>query len=98
MSGVSTFDDYAGNVFILHIGNQSSKRVDIVCDIYVPESLKESTRKKRGKGTGVSDSANKKELFAFLSAKVAELDWPEEKTVYMNSGICKRCKPFSSIV
>ena len=26
------------------------------------------------------DSANKEELFAFLSAKVAEHDWPEGKT------------------
>ena len=78
VSGVSTFDDYAGNVLILYIGNQSSKRVDIVCD------LKESTREKRGKGVRrkvsgsvkitskwmqfLRDSVNKKELIAFLSA------------------------------
>ena len=50
MTGVITFDDYAENVFIPHICIQSSRRVDVVWDTYVRDSLKESTREKRGKG------------------------------------------------
>ena len=32
------------------------------------------------------DSANREELLAFLTNKVAEYNWPENKTVYMTSG------------
>ena len=50
---VVTFDDYADTIFIPHLLNQlqNSKRVDIVWDTYVADSLKESTRDKRGTGT-----------------------------------------------
>ena len=44
-----TFDDYAEKVFIPYISSQSSQRVDVVWDAYVPDSLKEATRGKRGK-------------------------------------------------
>ncbi len=63
-------------------------RLDLVWDTYLPESLKESTREKRGKGVRrkvsgqtqlpgkwmdfLRDSKNKEELFAFLTSKVAE--------------------------
>ena len=50
VSGVWTFDDYVGNVFIPYVCNKSSKQVDIVWDTYVPDGLKESTCEKRGKG------------------------------------------------
>ncbi|KAJ7331188.1 hypothetical protein OS493_020892 [Desmophyllum pertusum] len=50
VTGAITFDDYAKNVFIPHIRSQGSRRVDVVWDTYVPDSLKESTREKRGKG------------------------------------------------
>ena len=56
-------------------------RLDLVWDTYLPESLKESTREKRGKGVRrkvsgqtklpgkwmdfLRDSKNKEELFAF---------------------------------
>ena len=51
-TNVATFDEYDDNVFIPHIMKQleNSKRVDIVWDTYIPSSIKESTREKRGKG------------------------------------------------
>jgi len=50
--GVSTFNEYAYKVFIPYINKrlQSCMRIDIAWDRYIPDSLKESTRKKRGKG------------------------------------------------
>lgn len=102
VTGVVTFDDYADNVFVPYICNQASQRVDVVWDTYVPDSLKESTREKRGKGVRrkvgggtklppkwmqfLRDSLNKEELFKFLTSKVAAFTWPEMKTVYMTSG------------
>ncbi|KAK3750309.1 hypothetical protein QZH41_001768 [Actinostola sp. cb2023] len=69
----------------------------------IPDSLKESTREKIGKGVRrkvsggtklppnwmqfLRDSVNKEELFAFLTSKVAAYNWPEGKTVYVTSGI-----------
>ena len=52
-TGVATFDDYADTIFIPHLVNQlqNSERVDVVWDKYVADSLKESTRSKRGTGT-----------------------------------------------
>ena len=48
---VSTFDEYADEIFLPHISKQleSCTRVDIVWDIYIPNSIKESTREKEGK-------------------------------------------------
>ena len=53
VTGVITFDDYAENVFIPHICNQSSRRVDVVWDTYVCDSLKDSTGEKRGRAFAV---------------------------------------------
>ena len=80
---------------------QSASRLDVVWDIYTPHSLKESTREKRGKGVRrkvsgetklpgnwmdfLRDSMNKKELFAFLTSKVAQFSWPPDKAVYVTS-------------
>ena len=49
---VVTFDEYADRVFIPPIIQQlqNSRRVDVVWDTYIPSSIKESARKKRGKG------------------------------------------------
>ena len=49
---VNTFDEYADQVFIPYLSKQlqDSMRVDLVWDIHLPNSLKESTREKRGKG------------------------------------------------
>ena len=42
----------AEEVFIPHLLQQlnQSKRVDVVWDTYIPDSLKEATREKRGQG------------------------------------------------
>ncbi len=47
-----TFQDYANNVFLPYIQSQLQHvlRLDVVWDVYKPESLKEDTRSKRGKG------------------------------------------------
>ena len=97
-----TFDDYAENVFIPYIRSQGSRRVDVGWDTYLPDSLKESTQEKRGKGVRrkvsagtklppnwmqfLGDSVNKEELFAFLTSKAAAYNWPDWKTVYVTSG------------
>ena len=49
----ATFDDYANDVFVPYMVNELSKvsRVDIVWDIYRPDSLKGTTRERRGTGT-----------------------------------------------
>ena len=101
---VSTFNEYADNVFIPYINKQlqHSTRVDIMWDAYVPDSLKKSTRKKRGKGIWrkvsgqtklpgnwidfLHDPSNKKELFTFLTSKVYEFTFPPTKAVYVTLG------------
>ena len=86
---------------------QSATRLDVVWDVYTPVSLKESTREKRGKGVRrkvsgkakllgnwmyfLRDSVNKKELFAFLTSKVAQFSWPPAKAVYVTSGQAVVC-------
>ena len=48
----TTFGEYANIVFGAYISNQLKKvnRLDIVWDVYIPDSLKGTTREKRGKG------------------------------------------------
>ena len=97
---MSTFNEYAEQVFIPYLIDQlqSSTRID-VGDTYIADSLKESTREKRGKGLRRSqtklpgnwmdflrDSTNKKELFAFLTSKIVEFTFPPNKAVYITSG------------
>ena len=85
---VSTFNMYADEVFIPHLERhlQDTKRLDVVWDEYIQDSLKESTREKRGKGVRrkvsgstkipgnwknfLGEQMNKKELFAFLTSKI----------------------------
>jgi hypothetical protein len=104
-AGIVTFDEYADQVFLPHIMKQleNCKRVDVVWDAYVPISIKESTREKRGKGIRrkvagknklpgnwadfLRDSKNKQELFAFLSSKTASVDCPEGKEVIITCGV-----------
>uniref|UniRef100_UPI00358E5A52 uncharacterized protein n=1 Tax=Myxine glutinosa TaxID=7769 RepID=UPI00358E5A52 len=101
---VRTFHEYADNVFIPYLERQlkTTKRLDLVWDTYIPNSLKESTREKRGKGTRrkvsgdtklptnwndfLRDPINKKELFEFLSSKVAEFNCPAGSSVYITAG------------
>lgn len=77
-------------------------RVDIVWDEYRTKTIKQSTRDKRGKGTRqrvsgaakvptnwqnfLGDAENKKELFAFLSTKIMEVQFHDDKCVYITSG------------
>eukprot|EP00733_Pompholyxophrys_punicea_P001350 Pompholyxophrys_punicea_v1_NODE_638_length_1541_cov_7.177972.p1 type:complete len:247 gc:universal NODE_638_length_1541_cov_7.177972:1270-530(-) len=85
------FDEYASRVFVPFLQRELkfSTRVDVVWDTYLPSSLKESTREKRGKGTRrkvsgqnkiprdfnkfLLDSANKQELMDFLSLNTPSL-------------------------
>ena len=105
-SAASTFDEYADLVFIPYVLSQlqHSPRVDIVWDAYPPDSLKESTREKRGLGVRrkvagktklppnwsqfLRDPANKTELFWFLSSKVAGINVPAGKALHITSGKC----------
>ena len=74
IAGAVTFNDYAENIFIPYLSMQlqNSKRIDVVWDTYLPDSLKESTDstpEKRGKGLRrkVSDQAKlPRKLMDFL--------------------------------
>ena len=75
--------------------------MDVVWDTYRQEGLKESTRQKRGKRVRrkvseetklprnrsdfLHDSSNKKELFDFLTYKMANFVFLKEKAVYTTS-------------
>ena len=87
-----TFQDYANKVFLPYIQSQLQhvSRLDLVWDVYKPESLKADTRSKRGKGIRRRVEAssvvpqnwreflrideNKTELFSFLSTQVSGID------------------------
>ena len=91
-TNIGTFDEYADNVFIPYILKQleRSVRVDVVWDVYISDSIKASTRERRGKGIRrkvsgenkmpakwmdiLRDESNKQELFAFLSSKIVAYD------------------------
>ena len=47
-----TFQDYADNVFIKYLERQLRRvsRIDIVWDVYKPDSLKSMAHSRRGKG------------------------------------------------
>ena len=99
-----TFDEYAEKVFIPHLQQQlhQSKRVDVVWGTYVPDSLKDATREKRGQGVRgkvagqtkllknwmlpLRDPNNKSELFSFLTSKVVQFQWPLDRTLHITSG------------
>ena len=103
-ASVATFKEYAECIFVPYILKQleTCQRIDIVWDTYITNSLKESTREKRGTGIRrkveernkiplnwqdfLKDSNNKQELFALLSHKVAKMTVPDEKEVVITSG------------
>ena len=109
-TSVSTFDEYSDKIFIPYLEKQlqSATRLDVVWDAYTPDSLKESTREKRGndvrrKVSGktklpgnwmdfLGDSVNKKELFAFLTSKVAQFSWPHQGKLWFALGTASPCK------
>ena len=51
-TNITTFDEYASDVFISYIKKQLDKstHVDVVWDAYLSSSIKELTREKRGRG------------------------------------------------
>ena len=99
-----TFQDYADTVFAPYISTQLQKncRVHLVWDVYLPDSLKGTTREKRGTGTRkrVFSSAvtpknwkeflrvdgNKAELFVFLSEDAACRPQDYGKELYATRG------------
>ena len=91
-----TFKEYAEAVFrqyVISYRTQNVKRIDLVWDRYLENSLKQGTREARGTGTRrrVCDNAaiplnwksflrlddNKKELFEYLAARVQSLRLPD---------------------
>ena len=101
---ITTFDEYADTVFLPHLSKMLEKcdRLDVVWDTYIPDSIKASTREKRGKGIRrkvagknkvptnwkgfLRDEKNKQELFEFLSTKIVAFDYAESKEVFVTKG------------
>eukprot|EP00794_Sanderia_malayensis_P001481 gene1481-1638_t len=101
---VTTFEEYFDLIFAPYILRQLQyvKRLDIVWDIYKEDSLKKTTREKRGSGqrrkvtpsTRIpSDwkgflrvSNNKDELFKLLATKVVSLKLSAGKTIFATHG------------
>ena len=99
-----TFCEYVDKIFIPYLTKQleQTTQIDIVWDTYLQDSVKESTREKRGKGICrkvtshaklpgkwkdfLCDSNNKSELFAFLTSKISQFIFPSNKAVYVTSG------------
>lgn len=90
-------------IFLPYLDNQfgNAKRLAIVWDTYISDSLKESTREKRDEGIKRKVSGNtklsrkwfgflrdskNKELFEFFTTKVVKYNWPLGKNVYITSG------------
>ena len=109
-----TFQEYGDRVFAPYISAQleKSSRIDLVWDVYLPASLKASTRQKRGKGIRkrVAPSTvmpknwkdflrcdeNKTNLFAFLPRRVVHLPLAEGKELYATDGSGVLCSPAES--
>ena len=94
--GVKTFQEYARHVFLPHIKSQlrNVKRIDIIWDVYLEDSLKSTTRDIRVIGRVVPSNTipgnwqeflrnpeNKTELFYFLAHQLIE-GLSTEKDVY----------------
>ena len=103
-ASINTFDKYADSVFLPYLTKQLEKcsRLDMVWDTYIADSIKASTREKRGQGIRrrvagknfvptnwkgfLCDEKNKEELFAFLSIKIAAVNYPDSKEVFVTQG------------
>ncbi|KAG1695759.1 Integrin alpha-PS2 [Nymphon striatum] len=104
VNAVGTFIEYANSVFLPHVVKQleNCQRIDVVWDTYLPNSIKESTREKRGKGVRrkvlgknkipgnwnafLCDPTNKQELFSFLSDIITTAELPSGKVVAITCG------------
>ena len=98
-----TFSDYANQVYLPYISNQlqSVKRVDIIWDRYIPNSLKVQTRDKRGSGVCrrveadvrlnanwgefLKVDSNKTELFRYLAEQTTMLPREANKCILSTS-------------
>ena len=101
---IATFDEYADSVFLCHLNKQLEKcvRLDVVWDVYIIDSIKASTREKRGQGIRkkvagrnkvptnwmgfLRDEKKQQELFDFLSSKIAAFDYADNKEVFVTQG------------
>jgi len=99
-----TFEEYFKTVFLPYLLTQlkKCKRLDIVWDTYISNSIKESAREKRGVGTRLKVSAtakvpskwsdflkdplNKKELFDYLTSQVSNCTFHQDKQVFITAG------------
>ena len=109
-----TFQDYVNIVFAPYISTQLEKvhRLDFVWDIYLADSLKGTTRKKRGKGIRkrvvpstvmpknwkdfLRVDQNKTELFGFLSREAIRLPIADGNEMYATCGTEVLCFPAES--
>ena len=109
-----TFHEYGERVFAPYIYNQLKKSscIDLVWDVYRPDSLKASTGEKRGKDIRkrmapstmmpknwkdfLRVNENKTELFAFLSRTAVHLSVAEGKEIYATDGSGVLCSPAES--
>ena len=98
------FSEYSNQVFLPFLKREllNAKRVDIVSDRYLPDSLKNCAREKRGSGVRVNvgpqarvpnnwhaflrDTKNKEELLNFLSEEVSHAEWDDSKEIYVTKG------------
>lgn len=110
-AALKTFEEYAHQIFIPYISTklQTVSRLDLVWDTYLADSLKGSTRAKRGQGVRrhvVANAAipgnwqnflrvdsNKTELFRFLSAALMEWFDQEDKQLVITDGEAVLSKP-----
>jgi len=108
--GSKTFQDYADNVFLSHLSERliHVKRLDLIWDRYITDSLKSATRERRGHGSRrrVTSSnrvpnnwqsflrvdENKTELFQFLAQQSLSLS-EDGKEIYCTSGEQVLCAP-----
>ena len=106
-----TFQEYSDTVFSPYISTllKNTARIDLVWDVYLSNSLKGTTRLKRGKGTrrGVASSAlipknwkdfllvdeNKAELFGFISRKSTRGPLENDEELYATCGTDVLCVP-----
>lgn len=100
---VQTFQEYSDRVFMPHVLRHlaSVKRIDVVWDVYLEDSLKSSARERRGSGTRIRVEPkakipknwqgflrvdeNKTALFGFLARELGALS-VEGKQIYTTYG------------
>ena len=111
-----TFKDYAANKFIPRISRLSSnvKRIDVVFDVYLEDSLKSTALLHRGQGSRkrvrdnykvpsnwkffLRHSENKTELFSFLANYGHESFKSANKTVAFTLGSVALCTPEKEVM